>query len=152
MDLPFSQNVRDDEYYMRIALEEAKHAYDNGEVPIGAVVVCDGEIIGRGYNQTESLQDVTAHAEMIAITSAQNYLGAKSLPQCTLYVTVEPCAMCAGASMWSRLQRVVWGVSEPKVGFSTLNPRILHPKTTITSGILEDECRKLMQSFFKSKR
>ena len=143
---------RTDEDFMRIALEEAQKAYDNDEIPIGAIVVSDGEIIGRGYNQTESLKDVTAHAEMIAITSAQNYLGAKSLPDCTLYVTVEPCAMCAGASMWSRFKRIVWGASEPKVGFTTLSPKILHPKTLVTSGILEDECRELMQSFFKSKR
>lgn len=152
MDTLFPPIEHTDEYYMRAALEEAKHAYDNGEVPIGAVVVSDGEIIGRGYNQTESLQDVTAHAEMIAITSAQNYLGAKSLPQCTLYVTVEPCTMCAGASMWSRFQKVVWGANEPKVGFTTLNPKILHPKTITVSGILEDECRELMQSFFKERR
>lgn len=152
MDNLFTPTPRDDEYYMRVALEEAHRAYDLGEVPIGAVVVCDGEIIGRGYNQTEALQDVTAHAEMIAITSAQNHLGFKALPSCILYVTVEPCAMCAGASMWCRLQRIVWGASEPKVGFSTLNPRILHPKTTTTSGILEDECRELMQAFFRAKR
>lgn len=152
MDESLLLTPRDDEYYMRIALDRARLAYDSGEVPIGAVVVCNGEVIGTGYNQTESLSDVTAHAEMIALTSAQNHLGAKSLPDCTLYVTVEPCAMCAGAAMWSRLRRVVWGASEPKVGFSTLNPRILHPKTTITSGILEEECRSLMQSFFKSRR
>lgn len=147
-------DFQSDEYYMQVALQEARIALNEGEVPIGAVIITQsGEIIGRGHNQTEALQDVTAHAEMLAITSAQINLGCKLLPDCTLYVTVEPCVMCAGAIRWSRFQRIVWGASEPKVGFyTTIGGSILHPKTTITHGVLEEEARKLMQSFFQNKR
>lgn len=145
--LPFG-----DEYFMRCALREAEQAYAVGEVPIGAVLVAGDQIVGKGYNQTETLQDVTAHAEMLAITSAQNTLGSKVLPECTLYVTVEPCVMCAGAIRWSRIGRLVWGCDEPKVGFSTVSASILHPKTTITSGILADEAAELMRSFFAARR
>ena len=141
-----------DETFMRAALEEAVRAYEAGEVPIGAVVVAGDRIIGRGYNQTESLRDVTAHAEMLALTSAQNTLGAKVLPECVLYVTVEPCVMCAGAIRWSRVGRLVWGCDEPKVGFTTISSEILHPKTTVSRGILADEARELMRRFFEERR
>ena len=144
---------KDDEYYMREALREARAAYDEGEVPIGAVIVSRGQIIGRGHNQTETLGDVTAHAEMLAITAAQNALGAKVLPECDLYVTVEPCVMCAGAIGWSRFQRVVWGCPEPKAGFTVkADAGILHPKTQVVSGILTEECADLLRSFFRSRR
>ncbi len=142
-----------DEALMREALREAELAREEGEVPIGAVVVSpDGEIIGRGHNQTEGLRDVTAHAEMIALTSAQGHLGAKLLTDCTLYVTIEPCVMCAGAIRWCRPTRLVWGADEPKVGFTTVSREILHPKTEVTSGILADDCRELMSRFFRDKR
>lgn len=142
-----------DEYFMREALREAELAREADEVPIGAVVVSpQGEIIGRGHNQTEALHDVTAHAEMIALTSAQNHLGAKVLTDCAIYVTVEPCVMCAGAIRWCRPVRVVWGVDEPKVGFTTVSREILHPRTEVVRGVLESQCRDLMTSFFRSKR
>lgn len=144
--------VYSDEYYMRQALEEARLAAESGEVPIGAVVVIGNTIIGRGHNLTETLQDVTAHAEMLAITAAQNYLGSKVLPDATVYITIEPCVMCAGALRWARPARVVWGASEPKVGFSRFNSKILHNKTKVTQGVLEEECAELMRTFFVSKR
>ncbi len=144
--------TQDDLFFMHAALEEAGRAYEMGEVPIGAVVVVDGRIIGRGYNQTESLRDVTAHAEMLALTSAQNTLGAKVLPECTLYVTVEPCVMCAGAIRWSRIARLVWGCDEPKSGFTTISREILHPKTFWTGGVLADEAAELMRRFFEHRR
>jgi tRNA(adenine34) deaminase len=148
-----TDQVLRDEYLMRQALEEAHLALEAEEVPIGAVVVSRrGEIIGRGHNQTEALQDVTAHAEMIALTSAQNYLGTKVLDDCTLYVTVEPCVMCAGALRWCRPARVVWGTDEPKVGFTTVSEAILHPRTEVTRGVLADDCRQLMRAFFHSRR
>lgn len=137
---------------MEQALEQARIAFAEEEVPIGAVVVSGDQIIGRGYNRTEALQDITAHAEMLAITSAQMYLGAKVLPDCVLYVTVEPCVMCAGALRWSRVSRVVWGASEPKSGFTQFSSDILHPKTSITAGVLEAECSELMRRFFAEKR
>lgn len=137
---------------MQQALLEAKEAYDVGEVPIGAVVVVNDMIIGRGHNLTESLQDVTAHAEMLAITAAQNYLGSKVLPDATLYVTIEPCVMCAGALRWSRIGRVVWGASEPKVGFTQFSSKILHKKTIVTSGVMEEDAVELMQRFFQYRR
>lgn len=137
---------------MQQALLEAKEAYDAGEVPIGAVVVVNDMIIGRGHNLTESLQDVTAHAEMLAITAAQNYLGSKVLPDATLYVTIEPCVMCAGALRWSRIGRVVWGASEPKVGFTQFSSKILHKKTIVTSGVMEEDAVELMQRFFQYRR
>ena len=147
-----SYPIGSDEYFMREALKEATVAYDREEVPIGAVVVSGGRIIGRGHNLTESLQDVTAHAEMIAITAAQNELGTKVLPECTLYVTIEPCAMCAGAMRWARLARVVWGANEEKVGFTCFSQEILHPRTEVKQGVLGEECRALIQAFFADKR
>lgn len=138
---------------MRAALDEAQQAFDADEIPIGAVVVCQGRIIGRGHNLTEMLNDVTAHAEMQAITAAANTLGGKYLQDCTLYVTVEPCMMCAGAIGWSQLSRIVYGASDDKRGYSVFtNRHPFHPKATITPGVLADECKELMQRFFKSKR
>jgi tRNA(adenine34) deaminase len=145
--------AEDDERYMRLALNEARKAYADGEIPVGAVVVCGGKIIGTGHNMTEALTDVTAHAEMIAITAAANTLGGKYLKDCTLYVTVEPCVMCAGAIGWSQLSRIVIGCSDEKRGYSTFTSRTpFHPKALVTTGVLEDECRALMQNFFKSRR
>lgn len=143
-----------DEYWMRQALIEAEKAFAEDEVPVGAVVVCGDRIIGRGHNQTERLTDVTAHAEMIAITSAQENLGGRVLPECSLYVTVEPCYMCAGAIGWSRLGRVVWGADDPKRGFHSFygGKSPLHTKTRVTSGILAEEASQLMKSFFQKKR
>ena len=138
---------------MRAALDEAQQAFEADEIPIGAVVVCQGRIIGRGHNLTEQLNDVTAHAEMQAITAAANTLGGKYLQDCTLYVTVEPCMMCAGAIGWSQLSRIVYGAGDEKRGYSAFtNRHPLHPKATITPGVLADECKELMQRFFKSKR
>lgn len=141
-----------DEYYMRSALEQARQALERDEIPIGAVVVCEGRIIARGSNMTEMLHDVTAHAEMLAITSAASLLHGKYLTQCTLYVTVEPCVMCAGAIGWAQISRVVYGASDPKRGFTVFAPKALHPKTEVTAGILEEECATLMREFFLSKR
>ncbi|MDD7437861.1 MAG: nucleoside deaminase [Bacteroidales bacterium] len=141
-----------DEYFMRQALQEALLAYDAEEVPIGAVIVVNDMIIGRGHNLTESLQDVTAHAEMMAITAAQNQLGSKILSDCTLYVTVEPCIMCAGAIRHARVSRVVWGASEPKMGFTQFADNILHRVTAVTSGVLSEECAQLMREFFVYRR
>ena len=144
--------MTDDERFMKEALQEARRALAKDEVPIGAVVVAEGRVIGRGYNLTETLHDVTAHAEMQAITAAEEYLGGKYLDKCTLYVTVEPCVMCAGAMGWSQVQRVVYGASDPKRGYQTYAPRALHPKASVTDGVLAEECGKLMTGFFKSKR
>lgn len=144
--------VQDDERYMRMALAEAKLALAQGEVPIGCVIVANGQIVGRGHNLTETLDDVTAHAEMQAITAAANTLGGKYLSQCTLYVTVEPCIMCAGAIGWAQIKKVVFGTNDEKRGFTIYAPKALHPKCTILSGILETECRELIQSFFVNKR
>lgn len=141
-----------DEYYMKQALHEAQKAYSLNEVPIGCVIVSNGQIIGRGYNLTEQLQDVTAHAEIQAITAAAQTLGAKYLQKCTLYVTIEPCVMCAGAIGWAQIERVVYGAEDEKRGFTQYAPQALHPKCTITSGVLRDECQKLMQDFFQQKR
>lgn len=141
-----------DEKFMRMALAEAHEAGDAGEIPIGAVVVCQDKIIARAHNLTETLHDVTAHAEMQAITAAADSLGGKYLKGCTLYVTVEPCVMCAGALGWSQIERVVYGTADEKRGFSRFAPEALHPKTTVVSGVLEEECRQLMQDFFKNKR
>lgn len=138
---------------MRAALEEAKKAYAKDEIPIGAVVVAGDRIIGRGHNMTETLSDVTAHAEMIAITAAEQYLGGKYLPEATLYVTVEPCLMCAGAIGWSQIRRIVIGASDAKRGYSTFTERSpFHPKAQLIAGVLQDECAALMKEFFKSKR
>ena len=144
--------MADDTFYMKQALSEAQKAFERGEVPVGAVVVCRDRIIARTHNLTETLNDVTAHAEMQAITAAANYLGGKYLSDCTLYVTVEPCVMCAGAIGWAQVRRVVYGAIDEKRGFSTYAPHALHPKCTISSGVLEPECRELMQSFFAKKR
>lgn len=137
---------------MRMALDEARQAMDAGEIPIGAVIVCGGRVVSRGHNLTETLCDVTAHAEMQAITSAANLLGGKYLSGCTLYVTVEPCVMCAGAIGWAQMSRIVYGAADEKRGFQTYAPRALHPKATVVSGVLEEECRQLMQAFFSDKR
>ena len=142
----------DDIRFMRAALEEAAEALSAGEIPIGAVIVAGGRIIARGHNLTETLRDATAHAEMIAITSATGALGGKYLQDCTLYVTVEPCPMCAAAMNWSQLTRVVYGAGDPKRGYSLFTPSLLHPKTQIKRGILEEECSRLMVDFFKSLR
>ena len=141
-----------DEQYMQRALDEARKAEAKGEIPIGAVVVCKDRIIARAHNLTETLCDVTAHAEMQAITMAANELGGKYLTDCTLYVTVEPCPMCAGAIGWAQVPRIVYGAADPKRGFREYAPRVLHPKAECIGGILEEECRQLMQDFFKSKR
>ena len=141
-----------DEEYMRKALAEAEQAAQEDEVPIGAVVTCRGRIIARSHNLTETLHDVTAHAEMQAITAAANALGGKYLQDCTIYVTVEPCPMCAGALGWSQISRIVYGAADEKRGYRAFAPRVLHPKTEVTAGILETECKETMQSFFKKKR
>lgn len=146
------EQKKKDEQYMRRALDEARLALNAGEVPIGAVVVCRNRIISQAHNLTETLCDVTAHAEMQAITAAANALGGKYLTDCTLYVTVEPCAMCAGAIGWAQIPRIVYGAPDEKRGYHDLAPKALHPKTTVTSGILEEECRRLMQDFFRSRR
>jgi tRNA(adenine34) deaminase len=141
-----------EELYMRAALAEANKAYNKQEVPVGAVVVCNDIIIGRAHNLTESLNDPTAHAEMQVITSAANYLGGKYLTDCTIYVTLEPCGMCAGAIGWSQAARLVYGANDEKKGFSTISGKLLHPKTKVKSGVLEKECSELLLKFFKTKR
>jgi tRNA(adenine34) deaminase len=141
-----------DEYFMKKALDEARDAFDKGEVPVGAVVVSQNRIIARAHNLTELLNDVTAHAEMQAITSAANTIGGKYLTDCTLYVTVEPCVMCAGALGWSQISRVVYGTTDEKRGFKKIAPHALHPKTEVVSGVLESECTLLMKEFFSGKR
>ena len=142
----------DDERYMREALREAMEAAEEDEVPVGAVVVCRGRIIAKGHNMTERLKDPTAHAEMIAITAASEAMGGKYLTDCTLYVTVEPCPMCAGALAWSQISRVVYGALDPKRGFSLFSPSLMHPKAEITAGVLASECGQLVSDFFKNKR
>ena len=141
-----------DEQDMKQALQEAHKAFSEGEVPIGAVIVCRGQVIARGHNLTERLHDVTAHAEMQAITAATEYLGGKYLTDCTLYVTVEPCIMCAGALGWSQIPRVVYGAADEKRGFRRFAPQALHPRCEVVSGVLEDECATLMKTFFQLKR
>lgn len=142
----------EDERFMREALKEAETALSRGEMPVGAVVVCGGRIVARAHNQTEQLTDSTAHAEMIAITSASNYLGSKYLNECTLYVTLEPCVMCAGALNWVQLQRLVFGTADVQRGYSVLNKPVLHPRTKITSGLLEQEAKALITTFFARLR
>ena len=141
-----------DERYMRMALVEAQKALEADEIPVGCVIVCDDQIIGRGHNLTETLQDVTAHAEIQAITAAAQTLGAKYLTECTLYVTLEPCVMCAGAIGWAQLSRVVYGASDEKRGFQTYAPKALHPKCKVERGVLEEECAQLLKEFFAGKR
>ena len=146
------EQQKKDERFMRMALAEAERALAEDEIPIGAVVVCKERIIARAHNLTETLCDVTAHAEMQAITMAANELGGKYLTDCTLYVTVEPCTMCAGAIGWAQLPRIVYGCQDEKRGYQLYAPRALHPKAQVTGGVLEDECRQLMQDFFRKKR
>ena len=145
-------NREKDEKYMRLALEEAKLALKADEVPIGAIIVSGGCIIGRGHNLVETLTDVTAHAEIQAITAAASTIGGKYLNDCTLYVTVEPCPMCAGALAWSQIGRIVYGAPDAKRGFSTISNNMLHPKTVVTSGVLREECERLMTDFFAKLR
>lgn len=149
---PVISTSNNDDRYMQLAIAEARKAYTMGEVPVGCIIVADEQIVGRGHNLTETLADVTAHAEMQAITAAASTLGGKYLAQCTLYVTVEPCVMCAGAIGWAQIKRVVYGAADEKRGFSVFAPNALHPKCTVLSGVLENECRELMQSFFAQKR
>jgi tRNA(adenine34) deaminase len=144
--------AREDEHYMRIALQEAQAAYNMDEIPIGAIIVCRGRIVGRGHNLTEQLNDVTAHAEMQAFTAASQTLGGKYLKDCVLYVTVEPCVMCAGAAYWTQIGRLVYGAPEEKRGFTTKGNNLLHPKTRLKSGVLATECATLMRHFFENKR
>ena len=140
------------EYFMKLALKEAVYAFEEDEVPVGALVVCNNKIIGKGCNQTEKLKDVTAHAEMLAITAASNYLGSKFLEECVLYVTLEPCLMCASALKWARIARLVYGASDAKAGYTLTAGRVLHPKTEVTSGIMSEECSELLKKFFRNKR
>jgi tRNA(adenine34) deaminase len=142
----------DDVYYMKRALTEAELAFTEGEIPVGALVVCRNKIISRAHNLTEILNDVTAHAEMQAITAAANYLGGKYLTGCTLYVTLEPCSMCAGALGWSQIDRIVYGATDEKRGFSKFAPDVLHPKTELLGGILENECALIIRRFFEQRR
>ncbi|MBR3609502.1 MAG: nucleoside deaminase [Bacteroidales bacterium] len=144
--------MSDDEKFMQMAYREAQTAYSDGEIPVGAVVVCNGMVIARSHNLTEMLNDVTAHAEMQAITAATNQLGGKYLNKCTMYVTLEPCIMCAGALGWSQLGRLVWGADDAKRGFSRFAPEALHPKTEIAKGVMAKECAEIIQEFFKNKR
>jgi len=140
------------EHYMRAALVEANKAFDKHEIPVGAVVVCNEMIIARAHNLTETLKDPTAHAEMQAITAATNFLGGKYLADCTIYVTLEPCAMCAGAIGWSQASTLVYGAKDEKKGYTSISDLLLHPKTKVTSGVLEEECREFLLKFFKSRR
>ena len=144
--------MQDDAFYMRQALQEAHKAFEKNEIPVGAVVVVNQRIIARAHNLTETLNDVTAHAEMQAITAAANMLGGKYLTDCTLYVTLEPCPMCAGAMRWAQLTRLVYGASDEKQGYSRISPHLLHPKTIVTSGIMAEDCADLMRLFFARHR
>ena len=141
-----------DEYFMKEAIKEAQKAFDRDEVPVGAVVVCGDRIIARAHNFTEHLNDVTAHAEMQAFTAAADYLGSKYLTECTLYVTIEPCTMCAGASFWTQIRKVVYGAKDDKRGYSLTSQNILHPSTEVISGVMEQECAGLMKKFFSKRR
>lgn len=142
----------DDKYYMTMAMREALMAADEGEVPVGAVVVCNGQVIAKAHNQTERLGDVTAHAEMLALTAAANTLGGKYLGDCTLYVTLEPCTMCAGAMRWSQLGRLVYGASDEKNGYRRFAADIMHPRTVVDNGVMEEDCAKIVTGFFKERR
>ena len=145
-------NPFNDDYFMNEALKEARKALEKDEVPVGCVIVCNNQIISRGHNFTERLNDVTAHAEMQAFTAASSFLGGKYLDECTLYVTLEPCVMCAGASYWTRIKQIVYGAEDVKRGFSQLSENILHPRTKVTGGVRAFECSKLLTDFFKGKR
>lgn len=144
--------VQSDEHFMKLAYREAERAFDDGEVPIGAVVVCDGRIIARAYNMMQRLNDVTAHAEMQAITAASEYIGGKYLDQCTLYVTLEPCVMCAGALYWAQFGRLVFGAYDERRGYQLLDRNVLHPTTKVESGVMGDECAELLKRFFATRR
>lgn len=144
--------IERDEKFMRMAIDEARKAFDKEEVPIGAVVVCGDRVVGRGHNLVETLCDATAHAEMQSITAAASMLGGKYLKGCTLYVTVEPCIMCAGALAWSQIDRIVYGAADPKRGYTTVQGRVLHPKTEVVSGVLQQDCENLMKEFFSKLR
>ncbi len=144
--------VFSDEYFMKEALKEAREAFNKYEIPVGAVIVFDNKIIARAHNLTEQLCDVTAHAEMQAFTAASNYLGSKYLDECTLYVTVEPCVMCAGAAYWTQINKIVYGTKDDKKGFTNINKSLIHPKTKLISGVLENECAAIIQEFFNKKR
>ena len=146
------QSSLSDAFFMKQALAEAQNAYDEGEIPVGAVVVCDDRVIARAHNQTERLNDVTAHAEIVALTAAADYLGSKYLDECTLYVTLEPCVMCAGALAWAQLGRLVYAASDDKRGFMRFGKELLHPKTKLELGIMQDDCGDLIKRFFKEKR
>jgi tRNA(adenine34) deaminase len=141
-----------EEYFMNEALKEARKAFEKGEIPVGAIVVCENRIIARAHNLTETLTDVTAHAEMQAFTAAANYLGGKYLDECVMYVTLEPCMMCAGAAFWAQLGKLVYGTEDEKRGYSLISQPVLHPKTIISSGVLDQECKRLLKSFFEKKR
>lgn len=145
-------SVYSDERFMKEALKEAEKAFEEGEIPVGAVVVCRNRIIARAYNQTEKLNDVTAHAEMIALTSAANYIGGKYLHDCKLYVTLEPCVMCAGALYWSQIDELIFGATDPKRGYKRIDEQLIHPKTTYKSGVCEEECADLLNTFFRRLR
>lgn len=149
---PDNNSLDTDTKYMRMAINEAQKALEKGEVPIGALVVCRDRILGRGHNMIETLGDATAHAEMQALTAAAGSLGGKYLPECTLYVTVEPCPMCAAASSWCHVGRIVWGADDPKRGYTRFAPSLLHPKTKTSRGVLADECEGLMTRFFENLR
>lgn len=144
--------VFSDEYFMNLAINEAKIAQELGEVPVGAIVVCNKSIIAKAYNQVESLQDVTAHAEILAITAATSYLGSKYLKDCTMYVTLEPCNMCAGALYWSQISKIIYGAADDKKGFMKHGKKMLHPQTKLEYGVLENECSQLLKDFFAEKR
>lgn len=144
--------MNNDERFMRMAIKEAELAASEGEIPVGAIVVCKGQIISRAHNLTETLHDVTAHAEMQAITSAADYLGGKYLQDCTLYVTLEPCIMCAGAIGWAQISRLVYGASDERRGYSTFAPKALHPRCEVVKGVFEEECKQMVVDFFRSKR
>ncbi len=148
MDIP----VFSDAYFMKEALKEAEKAFETDEVPVGAVIVSNNMVIARAHNLTETLNDATAHAEMQAFTSASGYLGGKYLADCTMYVTLEPCTMCAGAAYWTRISKIVWGAADEKLGFTLTHKNLLHPKTEIITGIMEDECASLLREFFRGKR
>jgi len=152
VDIINTQQPSLDEHYMREAIKLAKRAFDEDEVPVGAIITCRNTIIGKGYNLTEKLRDFTAHAEMQAFTAAANYLGGKYLDECTLYVTLEPCIMCAGASSWTQIGKIVFGARDEKRGFLLNRDRVLHPRTALTGGILEKECSELLTAFFRKKR
>lgn len=144
--------VFSDEYFMKEALKEAREAFNKYEIPVGAVIVFDNKIIARAHNFTEQLCDVTAHAEMQAFTAASNFLGSKYLDECTLYVTVEPCAMCAGAAYWTQINKIVYGAKDEKKGFTNISKSLIHPRTKLISGVLENECASIIQEFFTKKR